>query len=74
VAALRHGIRRVILPAANAPEIELLPEEVVRNVEFLPVRVMDEVLDAALEQRLPDVTTALPAAVLETARVGARAT
>jgi len=50
VAALRHGIRRVLLPAANAPELELLPVEVREAVEFVPVRIMDEVLDAALEE------------------------
>ncbi len=52
VAALRNGIRRVILPASNAGELELLPEEVRTGVEFLPVRTMDEVLQAALV-RLP---------------------
>jgi ATP-dependent Lon protease len=61
VAALRHGIRRVLLPAANAPELELLPREVLEGVEFLPVRVMDEVLDAALEparaSKTPGVVT-----------------
>ena len=50
VAALRHGIRRVLLPAANAPELELLPAEVLEGVEFIPVRVMDEVLTHALEE------------------------
>jgi ATP-dependent Lon protease len=51
VAALRNGIRRVLIPAANAPELELLPREVLEGVEFLAVRGMDEVLDAALEER-----------------------
>jgi ATP-dependent Lon protease len=74
VAALRSGIRRVILPAANAPEIELLPDEVLQSVEFLPVRVMDEVLDAALEQRIPDAAGAVTATVLETAGVPVRVT
>jgi len=50
VAALRNGIRRVVLPAANAPEIESLPPEVREGVEFLAVRTMDEVLDATLEE------------------------
>jgi ATP-dependent Lon protease len=48
VAALRHGIRTVILPAANRPELELLPDEVTAGVRFLPVRSMDEVLESAL--------------------------
>jgi predicted ATP-dependent protease len=54
VAALRNGIRRVLIPAANAPELELLPREVLEGVEFLAVRGMDEVLDAALDGEKPE--------------------
>ena len=50
VAALRTGVRRVILPAANMPELELLPEEVRSGIEFVPVKMMDEVLVAALAE------------------------
>ena len=48
VAALRSGVPRVILPAANVPELELLPEEVHAGIEFVPVNVMDDVLLASL--------------------------
>jgi ATP-dependent Lon protease len=48
VAALRSGMRRVVLPAANASELELLPQEVREQVTFELVRTMDEVMDAAL--------------------------
>ncbi|MBI4541256.1 MAG: endopeptidase La [Gemmatimonadetes bacterium] len=48
VAAQRGGMRRVILPAENAADLELLPEEVKGGIEFVCVRTMDEVLDAAL--------------------------
>ena len=48
VAALRGGIRRVILPAANASDLELLPEEVHDSVVFELVSTMDEVMDAVL--------------------------
>jgi ATP-dependent Lon protease len=48
VAALRSGMRRVVLPAANASELELLPAEVREQVEFDLVRTMDEVMDAVL--------------------------
>jgi len=48
VAALREGIRNVVLPASNASDLELLPQEVRDQVEFTLVRTMDEVLDAAL--------------------------
>jgi len=48
VAALRSGMRRVVLPAANASDIELLPAEVREQVGFDLVRTMDEVMDAVL--------------------------
>tara|TARA_B100001123_G_scaffold321786_2_gene360950 strand:- start:1429 stop:2868 length:1440 start_codon:yes stop_codon:yes gene_type:complete len=48
VAALRSGVTRVILPAANVPELELLPEEVRAGIEFVPVNLMDDVLLASL--------------------------
>ena len=48
VAALRGGIKRVLLPAANAPEVEQLPDEVLRGVEMVPLDTMDQVLGEAL--------------------------
>ncbi len=48
VAALRGGIRRVLLPAKNAMDIERLPDEVRAGVEFVPVETMDTVLREAL--------------------------
>jgi ATP-dependent Lon protease len=59
VAALRSGMRRVVLPAANASELELLPAEVREQVGFDLVRTMDEVMDAVLvgPRRAPLPTT-----------------
>jgi len=51
VAALRDGLKKVLLPVANAPELELLPEEVVKGLCFVPVRTMDEVLTEALSEQ-----------------------
>jgi ATP-dependent Lon protease len=48
VAALRSGMRRVVLPSANASDLELLPEEVLDEVAFDLVRTMDEVMKAVL--------------------------
>jgi ATP-dependent Lon protease len=72
VAALRHGIRRVILPAANASELELLPEEVRQGLEFLPVGTMDDVLGAALTEPVEVQAEATPVAadLLETQESG----
>ena len=51
VAALREGMRKVLVPVTNAPELELLPEEVIEGLEFVPVRTMDEVLTEALSEQ-----------------------
>ena len=48
VAALRHGIATVLIPAANLPEVEQFPDEVREGIEFRAIRTMDEVLEAAL--------------------------
>ena len=48
VAALRGGIRHVLLPAKNVMDIERLPDEVRSGVEFVPVETMDAVLREAL--------------------------
>ena len=58
VAALRGGIRRVLLPAANATDIERLPEEVRAGVELVPVETMDQVLREALVARTRDAADA----------------
>ena len=52
VAALRSGMTRVVLPAANETDLESLPQEVLDAVEFDLVRTMDEVMTAVLA-RLP---------------------
>jgi ATP-dependent Lon protease len=44
VAALRSRIRVVVIPQANARELEELPEDVRTQLRFEPVTTMDEVL------------------------------
>ncbi len=48
VAAHQGGIRRILLPASSAGELERLPQEVRDGVEFTLVQTMDEVLEGAL--------------------------
>jgi ATP-dependent Lon protease len=57
VAALRGGMTRVVLPAANANDLETLPEEVLESLDFDLVRTMDEVMDAVLAGRAPTTRT-----------------
>jgi ATP-dependent Lon protease len=53
VAAHRNGVRHVIIPAANARELDEIPQEVRDVVSFHPVKTMDEVLKIALVAPVP---------------------
>jgi len=51
LAAHRAGLRTIILPHRNEPDIDDIPEEVRRELTFVFVDRMEEVLDAALSPR-----------------------
>jgi ATP-dependent Lon protease len=48
LAALRAGIRQVIIPKANEKDLEEVPQEAKQRLEFMPVSEIDEVLEIAL--------------------------
>jgi ATP-dependent Lon protease len=56
LAALRGGIKTVLIPEDNAKDLQEIPENVKNGLEIVPVRWIDKVLEIALE-RMP---TALP--------------
>lgn len=49
LAAHRAGLKTILLPRENGPDLEELPEEVRKDIHFILVDTMDEVLDQALE-------------------------
>ena len=49
IAALRAGVKKVLIPVGNTKDIPELPEEVRERLEIVPVRTVDEVLEHALE-------------------------
>jgi ATP-dependent Lon protease len=53
LAALRAGVHTVILPAENEPDLEELPAEAREQLHFVLAETLDDVLDAALGDRLP---------------------
>ncbi len=57
LAALRAGVRTVLIPAANRRNIADLPEEVRAGIRFIPVASVGEVLRRGLvrERKRPDV-------------------
>ncbi|TWI06745.1 endopeptidase La [Aerolutibacter ruishenii] len=52
LAALRGGIRTVVIPEENAKDLVDLPKAVTQGLKIIPVRWIDEVLDIALERPL----------------------
>jgi len=65
LAAHRAGIKRVIIPERNKPDLDEVPKEVKDELEFVCVTKMDQVLEAALETMpTPKTTesTGMPAA------------
>ncbi len=48
MAAYRAGFREIIMPDANVPDIDDVPEEVRNEIKYIPVTSMDEVLETAL--------------------------
>lgn len=53
LAALRGGIRTVVIPEENRKDLVDLPKSVVEGLEIIPAKWIDEVLDVVLERPLP---------------------
>lgn len=47
MAAYRFGIKRVLIPEANVPDLEEIDEKVKSAIEFVPVRYFDDVVHQA---------------------------
>ncbi len=57
LAAHRGGIKTVIIPEENVKDLQDIPENVKSNLEIIPVKWIDQVLEVALQslpQPLPD--------------------
>jgi ATP-dependent Lon protease len=52
LAALRGGIKTVLIPVENQRELAEIPKNIKENLDIRPVRWIDEVLEVAL-QRIP---------------------
>jgi ATP-dependent Lon protease len=51
LAALQHGITKVIIPYENLKDLEEIPEEQRKQIQFVPVKHVSEVLALALLRR-----------------------
>jgi ATP-dependent Lon protease len=52
LAAHRAGIKRVLIPERNKADLDEIPAEIKNDLEFIQISKMDQLLDAALEEKL----------------------
>jgi ATP-dependent Lon protease len=57
LAALQYGIRKVIIPFENIKDLEEIPEEQRKQIQFIPVKHVSEVLELALLGRRKKIST-----------------
>ena len=55
LAALRGGIKTVLIPSENVKDLEEIPDNVKEGLELIPVSTVDEVLSHALEKQVSPV-------------------
>jgi len=78
LAALRGGVKTVLIPEENVKDLQDIPENAKNKLEIVPVRWVDQVLEVALE-RMPqplaedEVAAAPTAATVEPASPAAKA-
>jgi ATP-dependent Lon protease len=71
LAALRGGIKTVLIPEENAKDLQDIPENVKSGLEIVPVKWIDKVLEVALERQptpLSDDEAQVPAPAVDPAR------
>jgi ATP-dependent Lon protease len=55
LAAMRHGIKTIIMPEKNKKDLEDIPEDYRKNLSFVPVKTLDDVLEVALTQKVQKI-------------------
>jgi len=70
LAALRAGIKTVLIPAENEKDLAEIPDNVKKGLTIIPVKNVDEVLDRALTSSLKPIEWIEPA---EVEKVGGQA-
>jgi ATP-dependent Lon protease len=51
LAALRGGIKTVLIPEENVKDLQEIPDNVKNGLEIVPVKWIDKVLEVALERK-----------------------
>ena len=66
LAALRHGVRTVLIPEENARELAEIPDAIKNNLDIKPVSMMDDVVTIALERAPEPIEWEAPTKVVPT--------
>ena len=70
LAALRGGIKTVLIPESNAKDLQEIPDNVKKGLEIIPVRWIDQVLDYALVSQPVALPEEVSVPVVSTTVVG----
>ena len=70
LAALRGGIRLVLIPEENARELVEIPDDIKSNLDIRPVKWIDQVLDIALIRQPAGADEPVEEARVESSEVG----
>ena len=62
LAALRAGIKTVLIPEKNTKDLDDIPDEIKGQLEVIAVKTIDQVLDIALEYKPIAVEKTIPIA------------
>lgn len=57
LAALRGGVKTVIIPKENEKNLAEMPDQITKNLEIIPVKWIDEVLTLALAQKIKHIVS-----------------
>jgi ATP-dependent Lon protease len=60
LAAMRHGVKTIIIPEKNKKDLADIPEEFRSKLKFITVKTIDDVLEIALVQKIKVLTRTTP--------------
>jgi ATP-dependent Lon protease len=72
MAALRHGVKTVIIPADNEKDLEEIDQTVRSKLTFIPVSHVDTVISTALDLSQLETPKVMPAPEVKLAEVTLR--
>jgi ATP-dependent Lon protease len=60
LAAMRHGIKTIVIPYKNRKDVDDIPEEYRQALTFIPVKTIEEVLAVVLTDKVTGMRTSKP--------------